>query len=272
MGLKKSIVLLALLMSLPTLVQAAILANIGEKAINDDQVRKEYDSITSEQKKAINADAITRRNMVDSMVNAEVLFLAAKKAGMENDEDYKTALERFQRQFLASKFMQKALEPKLSNSEVKKFFESNKNFFDSTQVCAHHIVLENESDAKKVLEEAKKKGAKFEDLAKKHSLDPTVQENKGNLGCFTRDRMVPEFAEAAFATAKKDFKGPVRTMYGYHIIRVDDIKPGKVPGFAEVEQRAKEALRLKLVTELITDLRTKSNVKVNDEAIKKFRL
>ena len=168
--------------------------------------------------------------------------------------------------------MQKSIEPKLGKSDIKKFYDDNKSFFDTTQACAFHIVMKDEEEAKKVLALAKTKGTKFEELAIKHSLDPTVQENKGNLGCFTRDRMVPEFAAAAFNMKKGEIQGPIRTMYGYHIIKLTDAKPGKVPGYEEVEQRAKETYRVKLVNDLISELRTKSNVKVYDEEIKKFKL
>lgn len=272
MTLKLGMGMMALLAVLATGAQAAVLAKVGEKAITDEQVREDYEALTGEQKKAVNEDAQTRRSMIENAINAEILVQAAKKAGLEKDEEYIRARERFERQYLASKFMQKAVEPKLGKSDVKKFFEGNKSFFDSSQVCAHHIVVQDEKEANKILGQVKARGAKFEEIAKKTSIDPSVQENKGNLGCFTRDRMVPEFALAAFGMRKGEIKGPVRTMYGYHVIKVDDVKTGKVPGFEEVEQRAKEAYRTKLVSELINDLRTKSNVKVEEEQVNKFKL
>lgn len=264
--------MMALALCLPMVSQAAVLANIGEKTINDEQLRKDYSSVSGEQRDAINKDVATRRNLVDNAINAELLVQAAKKAGLDKDDDYKEAVDRFQRQYLASKFMQKAVEPKLVKGEVKKFYEQNKTFFDSSQVCALHVVMQDQQEAEKVAKLAKQKGTKFEDLAVKHSLDPTAQDNKGNLGCFTRDRMVPEFAAAAFDMRKGEIRGPVRTIYGYHVIKVYDIKAGKVPGYDEVEQQAKETYRLKLVNELLSELRTKSNVKVNEEELKKFKL
>lgn len=262
----------ALAVFTPVVAGAAVLAHVGEKAIETDDVRGEYETITGDQRKAINNDPATRRSMVENAINAELLVQAAKKAGLEKDEDYQRALEHFQRQYLASKFMQKAIEPKLSKSDIKKFFEANKSFFDSSQVCALHIVVESEKDAEKILALVKAKGAKFEEIAKKSSLDPTVQENKGNLGCFTRDRMVPEFTQAAFSMRKGEIRGPIHTMYGYHIIKVVDFKPGKIPGYDEVEQQAKEAYRTKLLSDLIADLRTKSNVKIDEEEVKDFKL
>lgn len=264
--------ILAALLLMPAFANAAVLATIGDRKISDDELKGEYESITGDQRKAINEDEQTRKSLVDSAVNAEVLFQAAKKAGLDKDEEYKKALDRFQKQYLASQFMRKAVEPKLNKDESKKFYEQNKGFFDSTQVCAQHIVMQDQQEAEKITKLAKSKGVKFEELAKKHSLDPTVQENKGNLGCFTRDKMVPEFAAAAFTMKKGEVRGPVRTMYGYHVIKVTDVKAGKVPGYDEVEQKVKETLRLKLVNELLMDLRAKANVKVDENEVKKFKL
>lgn len=264
--------ILVLAIGMPATADASTLARIGDKAITDEMVKTEYESITGDQKKAVNDDPSTRRNMIENAINAEILVQAAKKAGLDKEDDFKKAIDRFERQFLASKFMQKAVEPKLGKSELKKFFVENKNFFDTTQVCASHIVVQDQKDAEKIMQQVKSKGAKFDDLAKKYSLDPTVQENKGDLGCFTRDRMVPEFAATAFNMRKGEIKGPVHTMYGWHVIRLNNIKSGKVPGYDEVEQQVKEAFRTKLVSDLISDLRAKSNVKVDEEEVKSFRL
>jgi peptidyl-prolyl cis-trans isomerase C len=270
--MKLKTLLAAAALCAPFAANAAVLATIGDKSITTEDIKKEYDGVTSDQRKAINEDPATRHSVVDNAVNAEILVMAAKKAGLDKDEDYKSALARFERQFLATKFLQKSVEPKLNNSGVKKFYEENKNFFDTAQVCAHHIVMADEREAEKVMQLAKAKGVKFEDLAKKHSLDPSVQENKGNLGCFTREKMVPEFAAAAFNMRKGDIKGPVRTMYGFHVIRVDDIKPGRVPGYDEVEQRVKETYRVRLVNDILQDLRAKTSVKMDEEAINKFKM
>ncbi len=251
---------------------AAVLAKIGSTELTTEELKQEYDMVTNEQRKTINQDPSTRRSLVDNMVNAEILVQAAQKTGLDKDKDYNNAFTRFRRQYLATKFMQKAVESKLSRDDLKKFFESHKNLFDTSQACAYHIVVQDEQLASKLVEQAKAKGANFEGLAKKHSIDPSVQENKGDLGCFTRDRMVPEFTQAAFSMRKNEVRGPVRTVFGYHVIKLVDIKPGKVPGFEEIEQRVKDTYRSKLVQDLITDLRAKSQVQVNEEEVNKFKL
>ena len=250
---------------------AAILAKVGAKDITDEDIRNEYPMITSQQKDALNGDYNAKKGIVDTSVNAELMVQSAEKAGLDKDSEYKKALERFRKQYLATKTMEKNIEPKLTKSNIRKFFEDNKAMFDSTEACASHIVVKDESTAEKVLKEVKANGAKFDEIAKNYSLDPSVGENKGNLGCFTRDRMVSEFSAAVFNMKKTEIRGPVHTMYGYHIIKLNDVKPGKVPNFEEVEQKAKEAYRMKVYQEMVAGLRAKAAVKYNEDAIKSFK-
>lgn len=250
---------------------ASVLAKVGPKEITDEDIRAEYDMLDKDQKKAVNGDAATRKNIVESAVNSELLLQAAVKNGYEGSAEYKRALDRFRKQFLATKMMEKTVEPKLTKDGIRKFYDANKGLFDSSQACASHVVVSDEATAKKVIELLKAPNAKFEEIAKKYSNDPTVQDNGGNLGCFTRDRMVPEFSAAAFSMKKGEVKGPVKTMYGMHVIKVNDFKPGKTPGYDEVEQRAKDAYRMKILQDTIAELRSKSAVNLNDDAIKNFK-
>lgn len=250
--------------------QAAVLATVGSKSITDEDMRAEFDTLDKEQKKAVNSDPNTMKSIVENAVNSELIVQAGAKAGIENSAEFKKAIEKFKRQFVATKIMEKAIENKLSKSEIKGFYEKNKSLFDSTQVCASHIVVADESTAKELTAQVNK-GAKFDELAKKKSIDPTAQDNGGDLGCFTRDRMVPEFSAVAFGMKKGEVKGPVKSMYGWHVIKVNGIKPGKTPGFDEVEQRAKDAYRMKLLQEYVADLRTKTKIQINDDAVKSFK-
>jgi peptidyl-prolyl cis-trans isomerase C len=250
---------------------SSVLATVGNKKITDEDIRAEFLNLSDEQKKSVNSDPSILRNLVENAVNSELLVQAGEKSGIEKTEDFKKALERFKRQYLATKVMEQVIEKKLTKEAIKKFYEENKRLFDNTQVCASHIVVSTESEAKSIVEKINK-GAKFAELAKSKSLDPTVQDNEGDLGCFTRDRMVPEFTNAAFSMKVGEVKGPVKTMYGYHVIKVNKIIPGKVPGFTEVEQRAKDALRLKLLQEYVAELRKGTKISIDENSLKNFKL
>ena len=251
---------------------ASVLGTVGTKDFTADDVRNEYTGMTPQQRDVVNGDSNSRRSLVENFVNSELLLQAAVKAGYDHDAEFNKAMDRYRKQLLASRMMEKVVEPKLTKAAIKQYFESNKFLFDSTQVCAEHILVPTEAEAGKVLKEVTAKGADFGAIAKKKSIDPGVQENKGNLGCFTRDQMVPEFSFTAFNMKKNEIKGPVHTMYGFHVIHVLAVKPGKVPGFEEVEEQAKQSFRVKLVQEMVQDLRAKSNVKVNEAEVGKFKL
>ncbi len=260
----------AAFMLLAVSTHAAPVATVNETAIDAKDILSDYVVLNELQKERLNKDQSSRREIVEGAVNAELLLQAAKKSGIEQDDEYKKALDRFKKQFLATRYLQKSIESKLGKSAVKEFFEKNKSNYDSTQVRAMHILVTDIDQAGKIAVEAQKtKNEKeFSELAKKNSVDPTVQDNGGDLGFFTRDRMVPEFASTAFNMRKGEVKGPVKSVYGYHIIRLVEIKHGRIPNFEEVEARVKEDLRSSLAQETISKLRTQSKIKINDDAVK----
>ena len=110
---------------------------------------------------------------------------------------------------------------KVSDDEVKKYYDKHKD--ELAQVDASHILVKSEDMAKKVKKELDQ-GAKFEDLAKKYSTDTSNKDNGGALGYFGKGQMVKEFDEKVFSMKKGEISDPVKTEFGYHIIKVNDIK------------------------------------------------
>ncbi|HHW01919.1 MAG TPA: peptidylprolyl isomerase [Thermoanaerobacterales bacterium] len=110
---------------------------------------------------------------------------------------------------------------KVTDEDVKKYFDSNKDMFKlpSPEIRASHILVPTEDEANKVLAEIKA-GKDFAELARKYSTDPGSKEKGGDLGYFGKGQMVPEFEKAAFALKPGQVSQPVKTQYGYHIIKV----------------------------------------------------
>ena len=254
--------------------QAAILATVNETSIDSKDLQSEYSQLNEQQRERINKDQSTKRELVEGAVNAELVVQAAKKSGVEQEEEFRRAVERFKKQYLATRYMQKSIESKLTKSAIKEYFEKNRGNYDSSQVHAMHILSRTEDEARKVLELARsaKSDQEFSIIAKKNSVDPTVQDNGGDLGFFTRDRMVPEFAAAAFSMKKGEVRGPIRSTFGYHVIRIVEIKMGTVPNFEEVEARVKDDLRAQLAKDLLQQLRSKASVKLNEDEVKSLKI
>ncbi len=155
-----------------------------------------------------------------------------------------------------------------SDDKVKEYYRQK--FY---RVRARHILVKTKAEATKLYYQLKD-GADFEELAKKHSIDPSAG-NGGDLGYFARGVMIPSFEEAAFSLAKGEFSEPVQTPFGYHLIKVEDIeKPQEIKPLSREElkalrkeYRAKE-LRFRYDA-WIKDLKEKAVVEIMDESLKK---
>ncbi|MGD6902042.1 peptidylprolyl isomerase [Bacillus infantis] len=138
----------------------------------------------------------------------------------------------------------KLLEPRidLKEEEIKAYFDENKDqFAQQEQVKASHILVEDEAAAKEIKSKLDK-GEEFADLAKEYSTDASNAESGGELGYFGKGEMEAAFEEAAFAMKANEISGPVKTDYGYHIIKVEDKKEAKEAVYEDSKEAAKKAL------------------------------
>lgn len=141
-------------------------------------------------------------------------------------------------------------EVKITEEEMKDYFEENKDDFkQEEQVKARHILVENEETAKEIKQKLDN-GENFEELAKKYSTDTETKEKGGDLGFFSKGEMVKEFEEVAFSLKVGEISNPVKTKYGYHIIKVEDRKEAKEANYEE----SKEEIREKLFEEKLPDV------------------
>ena len=125
---------------------------------------------------------------------------------------------------------------------------------------AHHILVEKESEAKAIIA-ALKKGAKFEDIAKKQSKDTGSGAKGGDLDWANPSSYVPEFTEAMLKLSKgQTTDTPVKTQFGYHIIRLDDIRPAKLPSFEEVKPQIAKQMEQQKLAAFQDDLRKKAKI------------
>lgn len=159
-------------------------------------------------------------SLLDDLVTQEVLLQEARRLGVEKDPVVKNRLEEARRQILVQSVIEKIAENDVTDDKVKTYYQSHKDEF--RQVRASHIVVETEDQAK----DAKKRAASgdFAELAKEISTDPSAKENGGDLGYFRRDQMVKPFADKAFSMKVGEVSDPVKTEFGYHIIKLTEIK------------------------------------------------
>jgi len=159
-------------------------------------------------------------------------------------ETYNTSMEDIKKNVAINLKVEKLLGPKIdiTEDEMKSYFEENKHTFDQQeQVRARHILVDTEDKAMEVKAKLDA-GEDFAALAKEYSLDTTNNEKGGDLGYFTRGDMVREFEEAAFSMEIGQISEPIKTSYGYHIIKVEDKKPAKEATYEEVKDQIRNIL------------------------------
>jgi parvulin-like peptidyl-prolyl isomerase len=262
---------------LPLFASAEVLAKVNGVEITKDDVNSfikqnqpvnvnlSYDKLKPENKKQI----------VNGLIDKELMVEAAKKAKIEDLPEYKRDLQEAKKALLVKYWLKKQFDNMIiSDSEAKKFYEKVKMSPES--IHARHILVKSEAEAKKIISQLSKlKGdalkKKFIELAKKKSVGPSGKMG-GDLGYFTKDKMVPSFGAAAFALKKGEItKKPVKTQFGWHIIYLEDRKPAKVIPFEKLKDKIIQTLKqqkfkMKIEKDL-NAMRKKADIKILDKVI-----
>jgi peptidyl-prolyl cis-trans isomerase C len=201
----------------------------------------------------------------NQLVNERLALAKSKQARLDNDPEVKERLSDAKEEIVATVFMQKSVEEKLNEEKLREVYEGYvANFPEIEEVKAAHILVEKKSDANKLVNELEG-GADFAALAKENSIDTATAENNGEIGYFTKQDVVPEFAEAAFAAevGKVQYE-PVKSEFGYHIIKVEDKRMRPVPTFEEAKPFLESQARQAVLNALFTTWRNESEIKLYD--------
>ncbi len=197
----------------------------------------------------------------EEVVAREIFMQEAQKQGLDGTDDYKNQLELARQAILIRQLFENyrkanAVSDADAQAEYDKFAAAN----GGKEYKARHILVEKEDQAQKVLADLKK-GAKFEDLAKKQSKDPGSGANGGDLDWAAPASFVPEFSEAMIKLKKGETTpAPVKSQFGYHIIRVDDVRQAQLPKLEEVKPQIVQQLQQQRLQKYQEELRAKAKV------------
>jgi peptidyl-prolyl cis-trans isomerase C len=195
----------------------------------------------------------------DEVVLREMFMQEAEKRGLAQSPDYKTQME-FARQTILIRELfedQKKKNP-ITDAEVQAEYEKFKGQATGTEYRARHILVEKEEDAKKLIADIKG-GAKFEDVAKKNSKDPGSAENGGDLDFAKPDAYVPEFSGALTKLKKGEMtQDPVKSQFGYHIIKLEDTREAQFPPLADVKPQIEQRITQVKLAKFRDEIRAKS--------------
>jgi peptidyl-prolyl cis-trans isomerase C len=186
----------------------------------------------------------------EQVVLREIFAQEAEKRGVAATADYKSQMELARQSILIRELFEvyKKNNP-VTDAEAKAEYDKFKSQASGTEYRARHILVEGEEDAKALIAQIKG-GAKFEDLAKAKSKDPGSGENGGDLDFAKAENYVPEFSKAMVALKKGEMTAaPVKTQFGWHIIRLDDTRDAQFPAFDAVKPQIQQRLaQVKLQT------------------------
>ncbi|NIN92934.1 foldase [bacterium] len=282
---------------------AKVAATVNGKKIYLKEVEKQYESLIkqhqqsgvpqSEQKKM---EKEYKKSILDSLIDQELMLSEADRRGIKvtekelndrmnsirqmfpDEKQFQDALKRenieiselkenIRRQGLISKLSEEVTKGlKVTEEETRKYYDENPAQFEhEEQIQANHILVEDEAQAKDIKDQLEK-GADFAELAKKYSKDPGNKDKGGDLGLVSHGQMVPEFEEALFKLQPGDISDPVKTTYGFHIIKAGERKPAGKNTYEEakkdVENRLLQQKKQNKFSAFVQDLKKKAKIKV----------
>ncbi len=181
-----------------------------------------------------------RKKLIDELVMHELMYSDALDNNLENEEEFKEVFENMKKSMLQQYNLRKMFNKiTLSEDEIKDFYEKNKYMYKRPEmVKASHILVDTEEKANEILEDITD-GLSFEDAAKEFSSCPSKQEG-GALGQFGKGQMVKEFEDAVFSMRAGEISLPVKTQFGYHLIKLTDHMPAKNAELEDVYQEVKD--------------------------------
>lgn len=202
-----------------------------------------------------------RKGILDALINQEVVAQEAVKKGLNKQPTIAARIELDRQMVLVNAYFEDYLKKNpVTDEMLRKEYERLKPQLPAKEYKVRHILVEKEDDAKSIIAQLKK-GGSFEKLAAEHSKDPGSKGRGGDLDWGPAERYVKPFAEAVTKLKKGQLvDAPVKTDFGYHVIRVDDERASKVPSFDEAKPQLQQLVQNQVVQKAIADLRAKAKV------------
>jgi peptidyl-prolyl cis-trans isomerase C len=223
----------------------------SDLAIAEDEVGNQQTAQMSPEQK--------RDYLVSFVTDMMLVAKAAEGKKVADGDSFKRRLAFARNKLLMEQYLQAEAKAAVTEAAMRKVYdEAIGQMNKESEVRARHILVETEDEAKAVLAELKK-GADFAELAKTKSKDPGSADG-GDLGYFTKDQMVPEFSEVAFKLDKGALSDPVKSQFGWHIIKVEDKRERQPPEFDKVKDQLEQYVVRRQQVEMITKLRQEAKI------------
>ena len=210
--------------------------------------------------------------ILQKLIATKVVAQKGYAEGLQNDKDVKARVKELENQVVAEAYIHKEVEPKITDAKIKERYDQlAAKFKPQDEVRARHILVKTEDEANDIIKQLKA-GADFAKLAEDKSKDTGSAKQGGDLGYFVHDAMVKPFADAAFAMKVGEVSSvPVKTDFGYHIIKIEDKRKSSPPPIAEVKDQISNQLGQELANDEVKSLEAKAKIEkfdINGQPIK----
>ena len=234
----------------------AVVATVNGNKIYLSEIERSYSG--NPQLKAIPMENIYEP-MLDSLIDLYVVSEKAHAEGIQNTPEYKQIMKNLEKQMMVRLYLEQEAKKQQTKEKLEEMYaQFLKDNPPEEEMSAAHILLKTEKEAKDVIKQLEK-GADFAELANKLSENKGLED--GDLGYFTRELMVPEFSEAAFAMKEGEIsKTPVKTKFGYHVIKAGPRRISEAPKFEDVEKELMQSQMAQSIEKIMKDLRKNAKI------------
>lgn len=250
----------------------AVVAKVNNKEITISEFNdslKDYPSLAHDG----TIDAETKKGFLDNLIVRELLFQEAIHNGIDKEKATALFIEEMKKRILVDKIFKKEVDEKvnISEDELKKYYtEHPEEIKNPDEIRASHILLKTHEEAETIRKKLKG-GLKFEEAAKKFSIDTGSKNTGGDLGFFSKGMMVPEFEGVAFNLKAGEISDIVQTRFGFHIIKLLEKKEGKQKSFDEAKQEIEKKLlsnkRKERFDIFVAELKSKAKININNDTL-----
>jgi peptidyl-prolyl cis-trans isomerase C len=250
------------------------LATIDGEKVTLQEFNKELDKIPANMKMLVASES-GKKNYLDRLIVKKLLLKEASKAKIESEKDFQERVNDIKEQLLIETLLKKKItaDTQMTEDDLKKYYDEHKEEFKKDrEINTRHILLKTEEEAKQVQGKLQK-GEDFTELAKKYSIDPNVKQSGGEIGFQPKGSLIPEYESAAFKLTKVgQVSGIVKTQFGYHIIRLEGVKPPDYVPFAEVKdfikQKNAQDKQKEVLEKYIEELKKNAKITIDEALLK----
>ncbi|WP_407052062.1 peptidylprolyl isomerase [Methyloraptor flagellatus] len=252
----------------PALADPTVLARVDGQPVTDQDVAQLM--ATMGQQLAQLPEPARKRAVLDRLIDMKVVANQAAKDGLDKSEDVQKKLEQVKQQLLINEFVKQKVDAPITEAMLKARYDKDAAAYNPPdETRARHILVKTKEEAVAIIADLGK-GGDFAKIATEKSQDPGSAKQGGDLGYFGAGDMVKPFEDALTGLKPGEYtKTPVETQFGFHVIKLEDRRKPKVPGFDEVKDQVRQAVVGDRFSEMLGEMKKGAKIEVDEAALAK---